>query len=82
LILSVGPLNYPLDDLVPLALLASDGSAVVNDVVQLHIVLTDYLQLSVHWVLLHFLRAVGLGKAEGRVEQGVHREGQGQMGAG
>jgi hypothetical protein len=31
--------------------------------------------LSVHWVLLHIGWPVGLGKTQGRIEQGVHWEG-------
>jgi hypothetical protein len=72
LILSICSLYYPLNDLIPLSLLASDGHPVVNDIVQLDIVLTDYFELSVHWVLLHIGWPVGLGKTQGRIEQGVH----------
>ena len=75
LILSICPFDYPLNHLIPLSLLASDGHPVVNDIVQLDIVLTDYFELSVHWVLLYIGWPVSLGETQGRVEQGVHGEG-------
>ena len=78
LVFSVCPLNYPLDNLVPLPFFASDG-AIVDHIVQLDIVITDYFQLSMHWMLLHFLGAVSLGESQSWVIQRVHWECESQM---